>query len=128
MKTFSGGCHCGEVRFEVVSKEPLEVEQCNCSVCTKSGYLHLIVPSSQFSVLKGESALATYTFNSGVAKHYFCRRCGIKSFYIPRTNPDGIDVNVNCLDEVPESMNIVAFDGKDWEKNAHKLAHKTAES
>ncbi len=126
MKTFSGGCHCGEIRFEVISNEPLEVEQCNCSVCTKSGYLHLIVPSSQFSILKGKSELATYTFNSGVAKHYFCRRCGIKSFYIPRSNPDGIDVNVNCLDEVPELMNIVAFDGKNWEKNAHKLAHKTA--
>ena len=126
MKSFAGGCHCGAVRFSVSSAEPLELERCNCSVCTKAGYLHLIVPSSQFELQQGKDQLEMYTFNSGVAKHYFCKTCGIKPFYIPRSNPDGVDVNVNCLDEEPQSVNIVPFDGLNWEQNAHKLAHKTA--
>lgn len=126
MKSFAGGCHCGAVRFSVSSVEPLELERCNCSVCTKSGYLHLIVPSSQFELQQGKDQLEMYTFNSGVAKHYFCKTCGIKPFYIPRSNPDGVDVNVNCLDEEPQGVNIVPFDGLNWEQNAHKLAHKTA--
>lgn len=126
MKSFEGGCHCGAVRFEVRSDEPIEVERCNCSICSMSGYLHLIVPISQFSITKGEGNLVEYTFNSGVAKHYFCENCGIKPFYVPRSNPEGMDVNVNCLDEIPEHMRIVNFDGANWEQNAHKLAHKTA--
>ena len=126
MNTYRGGCHCGAVRFEVQAVEPLEIERCNCSICVKSGYLHLIVPQSRFTLLWGESQLQTYTFNSGVARHYFCRTCGIKAFYIPRSNPDGVDVNVNCLDEVPQQMTIAEFDGRNWERNAHKLAHKTA--
>ena len=122
---FSGGCHCGAVRFEVEAEEPLEVEDCNCSICAKSGFLHLIVPASQFKLLQGEEALQTYTFNTGVAKHYFCKTCGIKPFYIPRSNPDGVDINVNCLDERPENMKVVQFDGQNWEQNAHTLAHKS---
>ncbi len=123
---YQGGCHCGAVRFVVDVEEPAELERCNCSICSMSGYLHLIVPRNQFSILKGEERLATYTFNSGVAKHYFCNICGIKPFYVPRSNPDGMDVNVNCLDKTLNNMNIVEFDGRNWEQNAHKLAHKTA--
>lgn len=122
---FQGGCHCGRVRFEVESNLPIEVERCNCSICSMSGYLHLIVPRSRFSILSGEEHLNTYTFNSGVAQHYFCQTCGIKPFYVPRSNPDGMDVNANCLDEQPTDMVVVEFDGQNWEKNAHKLAHKT---
>lgn len=121
----TGGGHCGAVRFQVEAASPWELERCNCSVCSKSGYLHLIVPHQQFSLLQGEENLTTYTFNSGVAKHFFCKTCGIKPFYVPRSNPDGMDVNVNCLDEVPTQVEIVEFDGRNWEKNAHKLAHKT---
>ena len=121
----TGGCHCGAVRFQVEAELPWELERCNCSVCSKSGYLHLIVPHQQFYLLQGEENLTTYTFNSGVAKHFFCKTCGIKPFYVPRSNPDGMDVNVNCLDEVPTQVEIVEFDGRNWEKNAHKLAHKT---
>jgi hypothetical protein len=87
--------------------------------------LHLIVPNQQFPLLQGEENLTTYTFNSGVAKHFFCKTCGIKPFYVPRSNPDGMDVNVNCLDEVSTQVELVEFDGRNWEKNAHKLAHKT---
>ena len=90
-----------------------------------SGYLHLIVPRDNFRLVSGESELTTYSFNTGVAKHRFCRNCGIKPFYIPRSNPDGVDVNVNCLDVRPEAMTIVDFDGRNWEQHAHKLAHKS---
>ena len=122
---YQGGCHCGAVRFMVEAEAAVEVEQCNCSICSMSGYLHLIVPGRKFSILKGEDALSTYTFNSGIAQHYFCSNCGIKPFYVPRSNPDGMDVNVNCLDRMPEEVVIVEFDGQHWEQNAHKLAHKS---
>ena len=127
MMWYSGGCHCGAVRFEVEAPDEVEVERCNCSICSKSGFLHLIVPKSRFKLLRGDEALATYTFNSGVARHLFCNSCGIKSFYIPRSNPDGVDVNVNCLDAQPPHMRIVAFDGQHWEQNAARLAYTSRE-
>jgi hypothetical protein len=105
-----GGCHCGAVRFEVEVPETVEVEDCNCSICSMSGFLHLIVPRRDFRLLSGEDALVTYTFNTGVAQHRFCRICGIKSFYIPRSNPDGVDVNLRCLDSRPDTVRIVPFD------------------
>jgi hypothetical protein len=120
-----GGCHCGAVRFEVEVPEAVEVEDCNCSICSKSGFLHLIVPARDFRLLSGEEALVTYTFNTGVARHRFCRICGIKSFYIPRSNPDGVDVNLRCLDTPPATVNIVPFDGRHWEQHAARLAHKS---
>ena len=124
---YKGSCHCGDVIFEVEAPERLEVEECNCSICVKSGLLHLIVPKSKFKLLSSEDKLATYTFNTGIAKHYFCNKCGIKSFYIPRSNPDGIDVNVRCLDTKPKSVKISKFDGQNWEQNAYKVAHKSKE-
>lgn len=128
MKLYQGGCHCGRVRFEVEAPERLEVEDCNCSICARSGFLHLIVPASRFRLIAGEADLQTYTFNTGVAKHRFCRHCGIKSFYIPRSNPDGIDVNARCLDKAPPDMRIVRFDGQNWEQHAHELAHKSRDT
>lgn len=122
---YQGSCHCGAVRFTVEAPEDLEVERCNCSICSKSGFLHLIVPASNFTLLQGQDALATYTFNTGVARHTFCSICGIKSFYTPRSNPGGVDVNVNCLDTLPASLSITEFDGQNWEQNAHTLAHKS---
>ncbi|MES2603741.1 MAG: GFA family protein [Pseudomonadota bacterium] len=122
---YTGGCHCGRVRFDVEAAELLEVERCNCSICSMTGFLHLIVPPRAFHLLSGEQDLTTYTFNTGVAKHKFCKVCGIKPFYIPRSNPDGIDVNVNCFDERPANMRIVEFDGQNWEQHAHTLAHKS---
>ena len=122
---YQGSCHCGAVRFAVEAPAHLEVERCNCSICSKAGFLHLIVPASQFELLAGREALTTYTFNTGVARHTFCRHCGIKPFYTPRSNPDGIDVNVNCLDTRPMSVTIIEFDGRNWEQHAHTLAHKS---
>ena len=127
LKTFEGGCHCGRVRFSVEAPGAVEVERCNCSICRKAGFLHLIVPASRFHLLSGSDSLTTYTFNTGVAEHYFCKVCGVKPFYKPRSNPDGMDVNLNCLERSPEEVTIVDFDGQNWEANAAALAHKSRE-
>lgn len=127
MTLHRGGCHCGRVRFEVTAPADLEVSECNCSMCRMTGYLHLIVRRGDFRLVSGESALATYTFNTGVAQHYFCKHCGIKPFYVPRSNPEGYSVNVRCLDPgTVASMQVEPFDGQNWEANADKLAHLTA--
>lgn len=125
---YKGSCHCGAVQYEVEAPEQVICQDCNCSICSKSGYLHLIVPTSKFKLLTGEEFLATYTFDSGEAKHRFCKICGIKSFYIPRSNPDGYDVNVRCLDPQPSSIVIEPFDGKNWEQHGHELAHLSKEA
>ena len=125
---YKGSCHCGAVQFEVEAPEEVECQDCNCSICSKSGYLHLIVPKSKFKLLQGEDNLTTYTFDTGEAKHKFCKTCGIKSFYIPRSNPDGYDINVRCLDPQPKKINIEPFDGKNWEQHAHELAHLSKET
>ncbi len=118
-----GGCHCGAIRFEVdVPSNPV-CQECNCSICSMSGHIHLIVPASAFRLLQGESSLVLYQFNSKTAKHYACRVCAIKPFYISRSNPDGYDVNVRCLDNPPENMTLEQFDGLNWEQHAHTLAH-----
>ena len=124
---YKGSCHCKAVTFEVEAPEQLEVDDCNCSICSKSGFLHLIVPLSKFTLLSGEEALSTYTFNTGVAKHTFCKMCGVKPFYTPRSNPDGMCVNARCLDTPARSISITPFDGRNWEQHAHKLAHKSKE-
>ena len=116
-KTVTGGCHCGAVRFEIDVPPQVDVLDCNCSMCAKTGFLHLIVSKGNFKLLAGGDVLTTYTFNTGTAKHLFCSVCGIKSFYVPRSHPDGYSVNVRCLDEpaVP-GMVVVPIDGRNWEK------------
>jgi hypothetical protein len=122
---YLGGCHCGAVQFEVDAPSAVEVEDCNCSICRMSGFLHLIVPARDFRLLTGADKLITYQFNTGVAEHKFCGVCGIKSFYIPRSNPDGVDVNLRCLKTWPAQVTIVKFDGNNWEANATALAYKS---
>jgi hypothetical protein len=115
MKTMQGSCHCGRVRFRVTADLD-SVTVCNCSICTKKGILHLIVPPEQFELLSGRDDLATYTFNTGVAKHTFCKHCGMHPFYVPRSDPDKIDVNARCLDDVDLSaITPKEFDGRHWE-------------
>jgi hypothetical protein len=115
MKTYDGGCHCGRVRFRVRG-DLADVTDCNCSMCTKKGILHLIVPQAQFELVSGRDDLTTYTFNTGVAQHHFCRYCGIHSFYVPRSDPDKVDVNARCLDGVdPRTLAASTFDGRNWE-------------
>ena len=122
---YQGSCHCGAIRFEVEAPDDVEVENCNCSICAMTGFLHLIVPQRNFRHITGEANLTTYTFNTAVAKHTFCKTCGIKPFYTPRSNPDGVDVNLRCLTPQPKSVRVVNFDGKNWEANAHSVAHKS---
>jgi len=115
--TYLGGCHCRRVRF-AVSTDLVGVTECNCSICRCKGYLHLIVSTEQFELLSGAEDLVTYRFNTGVAQHRFCRHCGIHSFYVPRSDPDKIAVNVRCLDEVdPARLEIHRFDGQNWEES-----------
>ncbi len=124
----TGGCHCGAVVFEVEAPDDILVQECNCSICSKTGFLHLIVPASRFRLLQGEESLTTYTFNTGTAKHLFCKVCGVKSFYVPRSNPDGYSVNLRCIDQTPfKSIKIESFDGQNWEQGAEQLSHLSKE-
>jgi hypothetical protein len=121
-KAHLGGCHCGKVRFRVLA-DLAQATICNCSICAKKGFLHVIVPLSDFELLTGADALVSYRFNTGVAEHKFCATCGIHSFYTPRSDPDKVDVNVRCLDEVDLSaLELQLFDGKNWEE-AIRSAH-----
>ena len=116
----AGGCHCGRVRIEVLAPPDLEVLDCNCSMCARSGYLHLIVTKEQFRLLAGAADLVEYRFGTGTARHLFCRHCGVKSFYVPRSHPDGYSVNARCLDPATiASMRITPYDGRNWE-TAHQ--------
>ena len=117
MVTHTGGCHCGAVRFQVVAPKTLQVSECNCSICSRTGYLHLIVPAGRFRLVSGSDALKTYTFNTQTAKHLFCSVCGIKSFYVPRSHPDGYSVNARCIDSgTIDEMVVTPIDGRNWEK------------
>ena len=116
MPAYTGGCHCGRVRFEV-SGQIDRVLDCNCSICRKKGFLHWIVEPEQFRLLSAPDALSLYEFHTKTAKHYFCSTCGISSYYIPRSHPNMIDVNLRCVDGVNlEELEIELFDGQDWEQ------------
>lgn len=117
MKTHVGGCHCGLVRFEVTAPLEVQVSECNCSICSCVAYQHLIVPRSRFSLLQGTESLSTYTFNTEAAKHFFCKVCGVKSFYVPRSHPEQYSVNFRCLERESFShVSVVPFDGRNWEE------------
>jgi hypothetical protein len=124
----AGGCHCGAVRFEAALPARVGAQACNCSMCEKVGFVHIIVPESRFRLTAGADRLTDYTFNTGVARHLFCATCGVKSFYRPRSNPDGWSVNARCLDDA-DVLDIVVepFDGRNWEANAASLAHLSLE-
>jgi hypothetical protein len=105
------------VRFEVRAAAVINVSECNCSICSKSGMLGMIVPRDRFTLTSGEDCLTEYSFDSGEAKHLFCRHCGIKSFYLPRSHPEGVSVNARCLDAgTVEEMIVTPIDGQNWER------------
>ena len=119
-----GGCHCGRVRFELDAPARPDVLDCNCSICRMTGFLHLIVPASRFRLLSGADDLVEYTFNTGTAKHRFCRHCGIKGFYVPRSHPHGFSVNARCLDGIDLSaLQVVKFDDGDRDAATAAVAH-----
>src|SRR5262245_54800507 len=121
MQIYTGGCHCGRVRYEVTT-DLARITECNCSICARKGYLHCIVPRDRFRLVAGADDLATYRFGTMTAEHHFCRHCGIASFYVPRSHPDHIDVNVRCLDGVdPDRLAIQRFDGRNWEASIGTL-------
>ena len=126
METMTGGCHCGRVRFRVTADLD-RVTECNCSICSRKGFLHLIVPPEQFDLISGKDDLADYRFNTNTARHWFCKTCGVHSFYVPRSDPDKIDVNVRCLDKPPPELVIEPFDGRNWEANGASIAYLSKE-
>lgn len=122
--THSGGCHCRRVRFEVDAPAAIEVLDCNCSMCRMTGFLHLIVPAARFRLLHGDDALTEYRFNTGTARHLFCRHCGVKAFYVPRSHPDGWSVNARCLDAgTVTAMTVTSFDDTNREAATAAIAH-----
>lgn len=121
LDAYEGGCHCGAVRFRVLI-DRYEATDCNCSICTKKGFVHLIVPPERFELLQGSQVLSTYTFNTETARHTFCSICGIHPFYRPRSHPDCYDVNIRCLDgNLLSRFRLVPFDGANWEDNIDRL-------
>jgi hypothetical protein len=120
-----GGCHCAAVAFEVLAPDEIEVKDCNCSICRMTGYVHLIVPKERFRLLAGAGRITTYSFNTGTAKHHFCSVCGIKSFYVPRSKPDGYSVNVRCFEEgACRVTRVTPFDGQHWENAMASYAQR----
>ncbi len=110
-----GGCHCGAVRFRAaLPAEPVPALECNCSICSMTGFIHIIVPHEDFELDSGADKLTSYRFGTGAAEHLFCSVCGIKSFYQPRSHPGAWSVNAYALDVRPE-LAIEFFDGKEWE-------------
>ncbi len=122
--THRGGCHCRRVRFEIDAPATIEALDCNCSMCRMTGFLHLVVPASRFRLLSGDADLTEYRFNTGTARHLFCRHCGVKSFYVPRSHPDGYSINVRCLDPgTILATTIVPFDDGDRDAATAAIAH-----
>jgi len=118
----AGACHCGRVRIEVLAPRDLELLECNCSMCARSAYLHLIVDAAGFRLLAGGGDLTEYRFGTGVARHRYCRHCGVKPFYVPRSHPDGFSVNARCLDPATiDSTTIRPFDGQNWDAARREL-------
>jgi hypothetical protein len=122
--THRGGCHCGAVAFEVDAPARLTVSECNCSICRMSGYLHLIVPRTHFRLLRGADSLSSYAFNTGTARHLFCRHCGVKSYYVPRSNPDGFSINARCLAPGTIAQLVIEpFDDNDRAAAEERIRH-----
>ncbi|MGJ8664392.1 MAG: GFA family protein [Marinicella sp.] len=112
----SGGCHCQAIRFTAKITQATSVLICNCSICSMTGFHHLIAKHDDFTLLSGESKLTSYRFNTGQADHLFCKICGVKSFYQPRSHPDSWSINTNCIDDFnPSEWSCSTFDGKNWQ-------------
>lgn len=123
-----GGCHCGAVKWEAETDDNVIADACNCSMCQRSGFLHVIIPQSRFRLIAGADTLTEYTFNTRVARHLFCSACGVKSYYVPRSNPDGYSLNLRCMNQAQfKSVEIRPFDGRNWEESAGSLAHLSKE-
>jgi hypothetical protein len=127
LKLFKGSCHCKAVKFEVLASDEVTVWVCNCSVCQMRKNYHFIVPRSQMKEIIGADQLTTYTFGTHTAKHMFCRVCGISPFYIPRSNPDGYAITLDCLelDCRPAKIHMKMYDGRNWERSFEETGIKS---
>ncbi|MFC7536813.1 GFA family protein [Sphingomonas sp. GCM10030256] len=115
MTQVTGGCHCGSVRFQAeVPDGSVQALACNCSICQMTGFVHIIVPHDRFTLLNGGGQLTSYRFGTGTAEHLFCSRCGVKSFYQPRSHADFWSLNANCIDQ-QLNLSVEQFDGRNWE-------------
>jgi len=115
---YQGSCHCGEIRFEVEAPAPLsQVIECNCSHCSRKGYLLTFLPRSQFTLLTPESTLATYTFNRHAIQHHFCSRCGCAPFGFAN-DQQGLAtaaINVRCLENLAlDTLERTPVDGRSF--------------
>lgn len=98
MTVYQGSCHCGSVAFEIDATID-ELTTCDCSLCVMRNAVMAQVHESQLTILKGDDQLTLYRWNTKIAKHYFCNRCGIYVFHCKRSMPDHFGVNVFCLQE-----------------------------
>ncbi|MEM9599554.1 MAG: GFA family protein [Pseudomonadota bacterium] len=120
MPTYQGRCHCGTVRFEFDAPQAVEVTDCNCSLCAMTGYEHVFVEEADLRFIAGRDALSSYRFGTGTADHLFCRHCGIKPLYRPRSHPGAWSVNARCVEGLTIARRI-PFDGQNWEKSIEGL-------
>lgn len=126
--THKGGCHCGTVRFELDAPAALSAKRCNCSLCSKTGFVHVFAGQDEFRITAGEDNLTEYRFNTKTARHLFCKTCGVKSFYVPRSHPDGWSINLNCIEtDTIASATVSDFDGANWEANIASLRAEDAD-
>ena len=123
-KKFTGSCHCKSICFEFLSKTTVNVIKCNCSICIHTNFLHLIIPHKSFNLIKGKELISVYSFNTNLAQHYFCKICGIKSFYQPRSHQNAYSINFNSILNPPKINKIINFNGKNFKKSLEKLKTK----
>lgn len=126
MPVHNGGCHCAKVRFEFEAPAVITMTECDCSLCSMTAYQHIFVPQEDVIFLSGKADLTVYTFNTETAKHMFCKHCGIKPLYIPRSHPNDYSINLRCID--PGTLIVsetIQFGGANWEDNIAGLRDKT---
>jgi len=121
MKDYFGSCHCGAIKFKFKSEDSVEVWNCNCSICDMISYQHLFVKHELFEIISGRELISEYNFETGTAKHYFCKKCGVKSFYQPRSHPEMYSINHKCVTNPPAIKEVVYFDGKNFEDSIKKI-------
>jgi len=121
LKEYTGNCHCKKISYNIICESTMSLLECDCSICKPTRYLHLIIPHKDFTLVKGKDYLKAYRFNTLNANHLFCKSCGIKSFYQPRSHKNCFSINYNCLVNPPKISEIVTFDGKDFENTVKRL-------
>ena len=120
-KKYYGGCHCKKVLFEFISPIKVKLIKCNCTICKPTRYLHLIIPHEDFKLISKIKNIQSYQFGTKKAKHFFCKFCGVKSFYQPRSHQNAFSINYNSIKEPPKICQIIKFDGSNFEKNLNNI-------